>query len=564
MPAPSARAALGPWLALALALAAWLPSVWSAGFSYDDREALRGNPVVEGGAPVREAFLRDYWDHLAPAGHYRPLASLSLRLDHARFGERDARGWHATNVALHAGVVALAGLLLALLARGVRVPWIGLALFAAHPALADAVAWISGRSSMLAALGGLAGALGVVLLADREGLAARTGLACAAGLGLALALLGKEDGVVFGLVYALLAWRASRRAAVWSVVGSALGLALALALRAAALGGPWPSAPHAPLAASGLAERLLVAGRAQLELARLVVWPVAHPPSYEGATELLAPAVGLALLGWLAWLALAATGVRSARRDPQRLAGWSALLAALALVPVQQWIPSGVVLAPRFLYLPLLLAVPALDAPFARLAPRPRALVAGALLAAMLAGCWSRARVYADRASFQQAVLAARPDDARAWNDLGLAREEAGDLDGARAAWEEAARLDDGYGRPWSNLGRLALDDGDLERAHAALSRAARLGPGNAVAWHNLGVLELRLDEPARALEAFERALVLAPRRADTWRAHGRALARLERRADARAAFLRALELDPEDDDARTLLDALDAPPGGF
>ncbi|HVS18480.1 MAG TPA: tetratricopeptide repeat protein, partial [Planctomycetota bacterium] len=492
MTAPGARAALGPWLALAVALVAWLPSLWTAGFSYDDREALERNPVVEGHAPLAQAFRRDYWDHVSPAGHYRPLATLALRFDHARAGPTHARPWHATNVALHAAVVALAGLLLVALARGGRAPWIGLALFAAHPALADAVAWISGRSSMLAALGGLAGALGVVLLAPRSGALARTALALAAGAGLALALLGKEDGVVFAPLFALLAVRASRRALAASLVGSALGLALYLGLRDLALGSPWPAATHAPLAGATLVERLAVAGRAQLELARLVLWPLHNPPSYEGATALLAPSAGAALAGWALWLALALGGALAARRSPVRLAGWSALCAALALVPVQQWIPSGVVLAPRFLYLPLLLAVPALDAPFARLAARPRAALAALVLAAAVVGAWARAGVYADRASFHGAVLAARPDDPRAWNELGLAREESGDPAGAREAFEHAAMLDADYGRPWSNLGRLALAEGDLDGARDALERAARLGPGNAVAWHNLGVLELR------------------------------------------------------------------------
>jgi len=560
MASSSARAALGPWLALALALAAWLPSLWSAGFSYDDREALEGNPVVAGDSPAVEAFRRDYWDHLAPAGHYRPLATLSLRFDRARAGLQDARPWHATNVALHAAVVALAGLLLALVARGAPTAWLGLALFAAHPALADAVAWISGRSSMLSALGGLAGALGVAALAPRAGLAARLGLALAAGAGVALALLGKEDGVVFVPLYALLALRASRRALPATLLGAALGLALYLALRHLALGSPWPSAPHAPLADAPLAERLAVAGRAQLTLARLVLWPAGHPPSYAGAAQLAAPALGAALAGWALWLALLASGARAARRTPAALAGWSALLAALALVPVQQWVPSGVVLAPRFLYLPLLLAVPALDALLARLAPRPRALVAGLLLGAALLGAWGRARVYADRESFHAAVLAARPDDPRAWNELGLAREERGDRAGARQAFERAAVLDRGYGRPWSNLGRMALEDGDLQSAQLALERAARLGPDNAVAWHNLGALDLRLGRPAQALEALDGALALAPRRADTWRARGRALLALERPAEARAALERALELAPGDALARALLEGLDAP----
>jgi tetratricopeptide (TPR) repeat protein len=553
----TARAAAGPWLALLIALAAWVPSIWRAGFSYDDREAVEGNPVVEGGASALEAFRRDYWDHLAPAGHYRPLASLSLRFDRAREGLDDARPWHATNVALHGAVVALAGLVLLALAGGARTPWIGLGLFAAHPALADSVAWISGRTSMLSGLGGLLGALAVVALAARAGALARAGLVAGAAAGLLLALLGKEDGIVFAALYALLAVRASRRALVATSIGCALGLGAYLALRGLAFGSPWPSAPHAPLAGAPLSERWLAAGRAQLELARLALWPFDHPPSYESARFLREPAPALAVLGWAVWAALALGGARAISRTPRGLAGWSALLAALALVPMQQWIPSGVLLAPRYLYLALLLAVPCLDAPFARLAPRARAVAAALVLSAAVVGAWLRTPVYTDRASFHGAVLAAEPGDARAWNELGLAHESAGDRGAAIEAFERAAALDPTYSRPWSNLGRLALAAGDVERARAALERAAALGPANAVAQHNLAALCLRLERPADALAAGDRALELAPRRADTWRLRARALRALGRDDEARAALERALELDPADAAARALLDAL-------
>lgn len=552
---PTSVDAAGPWLALLIALAAWLPSLWTAGFSYDDREAVERNPVVEGGTRASEAFRRDYWDHLAPAGHYRPLASLSLRVDRARAGLDDARTWHATNVLLHACVVSLLAFLLLSLGGAGLACWSALALFAAHPALADSVAWISGRSSMLCALGGLLGALCVVALAGRPSTWARGGLAAVAAAGLLAALLGKEDGVVFGALYPLLAARASRKAALCALAGCAVGVGAYLALRAAALGSPWPSAPHAPLADADLAQRLLVAGRAQLELARLALWPVGHPPSYESSSFLREPGLGPGLLGWLAWGLLAAVGVRGVRRDPRAAWGWSLLLCALALVPMQQWIPSGVLLAPRFLYLPLLFAVPALGRLAQSLAPRPRAVVAAGVLAAAVAGAWARATVYADRASFHRAVLAAEPGAARAWNELGLACEESGDSAAAVEAFERATDLDPDYGRPWNNLGRLALVAGDLERAREHLERAVLLGPGNAVAWHNLAALQLRLGQPELAREAGERALALAPRRGDTWRVLGRAHAAAGQAAPARAAFLRALELDPSDSAARALLD---------
>ena len=66
-------------------------------------------------------------------GYLGPLALVSLRLDHALFGAR-AAGYHATNLALHLGVVCAAGLLGARLANDARqarlLRW-GLVVFAA-------------------------------------------------------------------------------------------------------------------------------------------------------------------------------------------------------------------------------------------------------------------------------------------------------------------------------------------------------------------------------------------------------------------------------------------------
>ena len=87
----------------ALALAAWLPAAFGAGFSFDDREAIEGNGVVDGSLPWSAAFERDYWEHRQAAGHFRPWASLLLRCDHALWGER-ALGFHLTNALLHAAV----------------------------------------------------------------------------------------------------------------------------------------------------------------------------------------------------------------------------------------------------------------------------------------------------------------------------------------------------------------------------------------------------------------------------------------------------------------------------
>jgi len=556
-PAPEAnRDAIGKAAACAaLAFAAWLPAAIGAGFSFDDREAIEGNPVVEGALPFSAAFERDYWAHRQAAGHFRPLASLALRFDRALWGDW-AAGFHVTNVLLHALVVFLAALLLCRLRAAFgRLPWIGVALFAVHPVLADSVAWISGRSSMLSALPGLAAAW-LLLPAGR----ARTSPMRCALLGLlgsGLSMLGKEDGALWALALSAIALLHGRGAMLATGLGSAAGLCAALALRAHALGSPWIEAPAAALADAPLAERLLVGGRGVVEALRLAVWPLGFAPSYAGDpafdAETLRQAPLLGILGLVFWSCATATALVMAWRRRSALAA-SASLALLAWFPFLQLVPSGEIFAPRFLYLPLLFSIPLLHAGF-ELAFRAKASRVAVFAVLLLStGAWIRGRVYSSRGAFRHAVLAQRPDDAPSWNDLGIWHEESKDLEAACAAWQRATRLDPRYSRAWSNLGRVELLAGNTAQATLLLERAAREGPNNAVAWVNLGSARLRGADAVGAEAAQRNAIRLAPGLAGAWEGLGRALLAQSLREDARAALERALELDPGLERARQLL----------
>lgn len=542
-----------PFLLLTLVvLFAWSGAVARGGLAYDDREVLEGNPAVEGSVGWTEVLLRDYWDHLpgGAAGHYRPLATATLRLDHAAHG---ARPWalHATNVLLHLGVVLAAAALFRL--RGRRLPLVGLAVFAAHPALADSVAWISGRTSMVSALGGLAGGLVVARCARRgEAPGGKLGTELCTALGAALAVLlatlGKEDGIVFGVLAVALALERGRRPALAAIGGAVLGLVAYLGLRAAALGNAWPGSPHAPLDGVSLLERLRIAGGAGLEALRVALLPVHYPPAWELAD--LADTGALAAL--LAWTLLALALVAGlARPRCDALAGLA--LAAVAVLPVSQLVPSGELLAPRFLYLPLLFAAPAVHALWRETGARTTPVVL--VLAACVALAWTRAGVYASRASYWEARATWR-ETPRTFNALGNARLEQGDVEGAAEAWRAALELDPGYSRPWVNLATLAMRREDWERAEELLATALRANPENPVAWGNLGRVRRERGRQEQAARAYERAIELSPRAAVFWRGLTRARRDAGDAEGARAAAREAARLDPEG--ARKLLETLD------
>ena len=167
---------------------------------YDDDLYVFGNPQVLNGLSwpgARWAFTTGH------AGNWHPLTWLSLMADTEWCGGA-ARGYHATNVALH----ALNGALLFLvLRRGTgRFTWplIAAALWAAHPLRVESVAWISERKDVLAMFFGLLalGAYGSRSMRGRMGWVA---------LFFALSLLAKPLWVTLPFVLLLVdAWPLGR------------------------------------------------------------------------------------------------------------------------------------------------------------------------------------------------------------------------------------------------------------------------------------------------------------------------------------------------------------------
>jgi len=545
------RILVGGLLLVAMLL---LPSLLRGGWVLDDRELLFDNPVTGGALAWTEAFARDYFHHLGGSGAWRPVASLSLRLDRLLFGEWVV-GYHLVNGALHLAVVGLAAVLGLRLGLERRVLLFGLAVFALHPLVADAVVWISGRTSPLAALFPLTGA---VLLTGARRVGA--GTLAAVGLGLLAGLWSKEDAVTFAPLLVALGWRRSPRAG-WSVLSVVLAvLLLWCAGRAAALGAPLPRASTPVLAGVSLLGRLEVGGAALFEGLRLVPWPADYPPQYrlellQERWSSLHPALVLGAATALLltpWLFLAQRRGRTGSRT------WAAALVALAWLPFTQLVPLGELLAPRFLYLPLLFAVPLVGGLLARWVPARIDRVALPLLAVGLAALlFERAGVYADRGAWRAELLRFAPCDAPSWNDLGIFREEGGDEDGARAAWEHAIACDPNYSKGWSNLGRHHLASGDLAQARETLERAVLAGPRNPVAHLNLGSACLKLDDLDAARASYTRAAELAPGLAPAWRGLAQARSRGGDLAGAREALEHALELDPADPITQTLRDRL-------
>ncbi len=587
-----------PWSALA-AILLYLPAL-GFDFAWDDFELAVRNPLLAPGSSLAKLLTSDFWAGTGlHSGFWRPLVSLSYWLD-ARFFPGDPAGFHAMNIAAHAGASALTAWILVDAGLVPLAAFLGGVWFALLPLHVEPVASISGRTDVYATV--------LLLLAfwlDRR--ARRAGRAwCGVPVlaALALALLAKEAAIVFVPLVAFAEWaRAPRGAA--AARAALRWLAPSLAVCALYLGVHALLVPAADLTAGldpAQAARLRAATWLEFPGHLAFFWPWAnHAP---GPVLGLPDAIwGAPVLGGVALqlAAVAALAVLTLRRSP--------LAVAVALV----WLPmlpltlvglarGQLLYAERFDYLPsvgvawlIAAVVSAVLRPSgagggaaeagARPAPGPLAWSVVVLVAAFAAAGGLRSAAALpmwkdDRALFGSMVHA-RPENPVAhagWAHLllndgrldealahaavalelnprtGLAYLVKGWVAIYRGEWDRALALADstrgaGYGVYEAGLirGTALSQKGRFTEAAVELEPLARRMPADAGVQAEWGRCLLELGRPAEALSALERARSdrVISENPEFHDALGQALSRLGRGREARAEFLRAVDLAP-------------------
>jgi len=438
----------------ALLLAAGLlayANAFRGDFQFDDWNVIVQDPRVQSLAAWR-----------ASMPGIRPLLKLSYALNHA--SGLGLAGFHALNLAIHLAN----GLLLLALLRRWRGPLPGSSavaatvaalLFVLHPVQTEAVTYLSGRSTSLAALFGLSS-----LLAWVDGLRLqRAWLAWGLSpLLFAAALATRETAALLPL--ALLLWRATAEGGGLASGLRATAVHWGVLLLAAAAAWMLPEYRHffaTSLEARSLAAQLAsqvnavgwLAGQL-LRIDRLNADPML--PVLAGATPRL-------VIEGLVLAMVLLSGLCSLRRRP--VLAFALLWFFLWLAPTNSLLPRLDVANDRQLYLalagPAWLAGVAVAWLWSR--RRAAALLATAVVATgLLLATVARNRIYESETIFWTDVVAKTPGNSRAWNNLGHALAIAGQREAAEQALLEALAVDPGNSRAAVNL---------------ALLRAGRLGP---------------------------------------------------------------------------------------
>ncbi len=451
MPGASRVVVAGALLSAAILLA--FLGGWGTGLLYDDHRVVIGDPRA-----------RDWAAWWADAPHgIRPLLKLSFLLNW-RSG-LGPPGYFAVNLLLHLGNTLLlwriGRLLLPRLAPdqaalAAPVAWLAALLFALHPVQAEAVTYLSGRSSPLMALF----LLGSFLLWLRR--PGHLPSDIAAGVAFALALASRETAVVLPAVMALVLWLSPAP----PPNGWRLPLALAAVVAAAALavlaGHPGYRAFFAGAFAHG--EPLTHLPDAARGLHYLGMrWLGLQPGSIDPVLPVDAPA-------WLPLVALAALACFAGERGRRRRLAWLVFglgWALLHLAPMYSLVPRAEPANDRHLYLAAWgLALP-LAWGLCRLGAAPgwrraaAATLAAGLVLAQLLGLQGRHRVLADEQALWAEVVRQAPGHARGWHNLGLALHRRGRLPEARVHYCRALELQDNVRsrRAMERLVRAGLPD---------------------------------------------------------------------------------------------------------
>jgi len=486
-----------------------------------------------------------FWFHATVIGWHAAVSVLVFVLARAVLGERTATTARTARTVRTAGSAAISGDVAACLAA---------TLFAVHPVHVESVAWIAGRSDVIAT----AWVIVTVLLSERT---RERWTAFAAGASLFLALCSKEMAVA-GLVLVPL-WNLCREGKLYWVRYAPLALAAALyfALRQGSLGTVGGGIPTGEGAAT-LARELLAALGWYAAKMLVPVGLNAYVPEVPGGAAFViggaaCTAIGLggAALAWARGQAVVAF-----------LVVWFFVTLAPSLAVILRRSASAEV-AERYLYLPSVAAAVLVGFLLLELGRRsPQAGRVGAALAGVLALVFTgqslvRGEVWADEVRFWSDVVAKSGAYMLPHRELGDAYMRRDQLDLAEAAME--AGLDKKGTREdrvmlSNNLGNLYFRRNRLDEAEAAFKAGLDSLP-HPFLYSGLGRVAMRRAELAQARgdqkaavrevlaarDALRQSIALDPNNDKSHALLGQVLLSLDDRAGAREHLQRSLAIRP-------------------
>ena len=563
-PVPPVAHPTRAWLVLIVVGAGIVAYANSLGgvFFLDDFQNIVSNPEIRDVGRL-DAILLD--------GH-RPVVNLTLALNYAA-GGLQTRGYHIVNIIIH----ALAGAVLfgvirrtLLLERfGDRyhtsAPWLAMTvalLWTVHPLQTQSVTYIIQRSE---ALLGLFFFLTVYCVLRGRAWTVAAIAACWLGMG-SKAVMITAPFVVLAYDWVFLAHGIreilSKRWLLYSGLCSAWILLAALGLLKGVFVQPPGSGATVGFGYEGVTPLAYLVTQAGVLVHYLWLSIVPHPLCLDYGWPVAQTAMQMVPAGLVIVVLLALTAWGLWRR---RAIGFLGAWFFLILAPTSSFIPIKDIAFEHRMYLPLaavltviVVAVYSLlrwmvnRGVFSTNAARRVGGGLVILVAVVLCGMTMRRNLdYSTEIAMWQDVTEHRPNNARAWNNLGLSLLKAGREDDSLDAFQHAVDADSGYGPANINLAKSLVRQGRITDAIPYYERGVNAERGQAHAHFDLGSAYWHAGQPEKAFARYERGIELSPRNWSYRLVYADKLRQADRASDALEQYREVARLAPADVEAR-------------
>jgi tetratricopeptide (TPR) repeat protein len=546
-------------LLIILAAVAAYHNSFSGPFVFDDIAAIVDNPSIRHLWPITHALAPP----LSSAGaNGRPMVNLSLAVNYA-LGGTNVAGYHVVNLLLH---IAVALLLFTLVLRTLRLPSlkgrfegkarpIALAttlLWTVHPLLTESVTAVIQRNELIVGFFYLS----TLYCAGRSFNSTRTAFWYGGAVTTCLLGMASKEVMVSAPVMVLLYDRAFFSGSFKKSLTQRWPLYLGLSATWVLLGLlVFSHKDRAGTAGFGLGVQWWAYGLTQCQAIvhylSLAVWP--QTLVFDYGVDVVRNFATVWFQASILLVLLAATAYATLRRPKLGFAGcwfFGILAPSSSVVPL-----ATQTIAEHRMYLPLIPVVAIAAVGLFAKANRQAGLAVVAVVASLLG--WNTVRrneVYKSAVALWSDTISKRPDNARAYKELGKVLENEGRDSEALVNYDKALQLRPDYVTVYCDKAGTLLRMGQVSAAIEQFDQALRINPTYFMALAGKGDALAQTGQGDAAIALYEEALKLRPNDSGAARNLGIALLAAGRVPEAIARLQAVLRGDFQDASAHASL----------
>ena len=147
--------------------------------------------------------------------------------------------------------------------------------------------------------------------------------------------------------------------------------------------------------------------------------------------------------------------------------------------------------------------------------------------------------------SYKQAIKI-KPDYAEAYNNMGNALNDKGELDAAIDSYKQALKIKPDFAEAYYNMGNSLRDNGDLDTAIDSYNKVLTIKPDHAEAYYNMGNALKEKSDLDAAIDSYKQAIKIKPDFAEVYYNMGIALNDKGDLDAATGSYRQAIKVKPD------------------